>query len=56
MAVEVNRGPSIYTVKYANENGVVGFKDLPATGTWDAQQRFEKENPNLKVLTIYRKS
>jgi hypothetical protein len=56
MAVEVNRGPSVYTVKYTNENDAVGFENLTATGTWDAEQKFKKQWPDRKVMNIYRKS
>ena len=55
MAVEVNRGPNVYTVKYTNEMGGVGFVDITAAGTWAAQQQFNKDYPGATVVTIYKK-
>jgi hypothetical protein len=56
MAVEVNKGPSVYTVKYTNEHGAILFENLTATGTWDAEQKFKKQFPGMTVVNIYRKS
>jgi hypothetical protein len=56
MAVQVNTGPSIFTVKYLNENQTIGFANIPAAGTGAAKEEFIKQYPTKQIVTIYRKS
>jgi hypothetical protein len=56
MVIQVNRTPSVYTVKFTEGVGTVALEDFSATGTWDAQMQWRKKYPDAELVGIFRKS
>jgi hypothetical protein len=56
MVIQVNRTPSVYTVKFTQATGTVNLEDFSATGTWDAQMQWRRKYPEAVLIGIFRKS
>ena len=55
MVTQVNRAPPTYTVKFTSMTGEVTLEDFQATGTRDAEDKFNAKYPGARLINIFRK-